>query len=129
MIISSRSEKSVNPANSGTKAAVHFKRMISPGKSEVFRLRLSEAGMKKPFEDFDNDFQRRIRKPIFLCGNTNKHAERGTENHPRQAFAGMIWCKQFYYYNVKKWLKGDPAGPTATGRTEKRKKSSMAASE
>ncbi len=29
----------------------------------------------------------------------------------RQAYAGMIWCKQFYYYNVNKWLNGDPAGP------------------
>lgn len=108
-----RDEKSVNPANCGSKAAVHFRRMIIPGKPEVFRLRLSEAGMKKPFENFDKIFNDRIAEADFYYAELQKdiHNDELKKIH-RQAFAGMIWSKQYYYYNVKKWLTGDPAGPT-----------------
>ena len=107
-----RNEKSVNPANSGSKAAAHFKRMIIPGKPEVFRLRLRVAGIKNPFEDFGKVFNDRITEADLYYAALQKDISNDElKKIHRQAFAGMIWSKQYYYYNVKKWLAGDPAGP------------------
>lgn len=105
-------EKSVNPANTGTKAAVHYKRLVAPGKPEVIRLRLSPAKMDQPFESFEKIFADRIAETELYY----QELQLSIPNDElkaihRQAFAGMIWSKQYYYYNVKKWLAGDPAGP------------------
>jgi len=104
--------ESINPANSGSKAAAHFKRMIIPGKPEVFRLRMNVAGMEKPFENFEEIFNSRIAEAGLYYSELQKDIPNDElKKIHRQAFAGMIWSKQYYYYNVKKWLAGDPAGP------------------
>jgi hypothetical protein len=107
-----RGEPSVNPANSGTRAAVHYKRMVEPGRSEVFRLRLSHSSLQQPFADFEKIFSDRIAEADAFYQSLQRPVP-GEELKMihRQALAGMIWNKQYYYYNVKKWLTGDPAGP------------------
>ncbi len=102
----------VNPGNSGTKAAFHFIKTIDPGKSETFRLRLSRNALEKPFEEFDRIFEKRMNEAdaFYADIQTNQLTDE-LKSIQRQAYAGMIWCKQFYYFNVEKWLKGDPGCP------------------
>jgi Glycosyl hydrolase family 63 C-terminal domain len=102
----------INPGQSGTKAAFHFNKTIYPGNPETFRLRLTPDYLEKPFEDFDNIFSVRIAEAdTFYNDIQTKIPNNDLRSIQRQAYAGMIWCKQLYYYNVEKWLTGDPAGP------------------
>ncbi|MBX3013732.1 MAG: hypothetical protein KF832_19580 [Caldilineaceae bacterium] len=103
----------VNPAQQGTKAAVHYQTTVDAGATVVYRLRLADH----PLPDglgvhFDQFFARRLAEadefyaaiqPPTLC------AEDRTIQ--RQALAGMLWSKQIYYYDVEQWLAGDPAMP------------------
>jgi hypothetical protein len=104
--------ETVNPGQSGTKAAFHFNKIIEAGKSETFRLRLCPQATEKPFEDFENIFSLRISEADEFYSEIQKNLTNAEYKViQRQAYAGMIWCKQFYDYNVEKWLRGDPAGP------------------
>ncbi len=104
--------KSVNPAKTGTKAAIHYKRLITPGRPEVIRLRLCPNKMEHPFESFEKIFADRISETDLYYRELQRNISRDElKQIHRQAFAGMIWSKQYYYFNVKKWLAGDPAGP------------------
>ena len=104
---------SVNPGQSGTKAAFHFNKTIGAGESEIFRLRMSVSELKNPFEEFDKIFSKHGSKkpmPSMRKSRSNLPTEE-LKCIQRQAYAGMIWCKQLYYYNVQKWITGDPAFP------------------
>jgi hypothetical protein len=103
---------SVNPGQSGTKAAFHFNKTIGPGASETFRLHMSVSELKNPFAEFDKIFSTRIEEAnaFYSEKQTNLPTEE-LKTIQRQAYAGMIWCKQLYYYNVEKWITGDPAFP------------------
>jgi hypothetical protein len=103
---------SVNPGQSGTKAAFHFKKNIAAGASETFRLRLTKEAKENPFGDFEDIFSRRTAEADeFYAGKQTNLDSDELKLIQRQAYAGMIWCKQFYYYDVEHWLNGDPAGP------------------
>ena len=102
----------VNPGKSGTKAAFQFAKVIEAGKSETFRIRLCPQAMEKPFEEFETIFSDRIQEADAFYGELQaRQTNEDYKKIQRQAYAGMIWCKQFYDYNVDKWLNGDPAGP------------------
>jgi Glycosyl hydrolase family 63 C-terminal domain len=102
----------VNPRQSGTKAAFHFHQIINTGSSEIFRIRLSMDTLDEPFHDFENIFALRLAEAdLFYAEILNKKANEDCKNIQRQAYAGMIWCKQFYDYNVEKWITGDPTSP------------------
>ena len=102
----------VNPSQNGTKAAIHFNKTIDPGKSETFRIRMSPDLLEKPFDDFEKIFESRIREAdIFYADIQTSVPDNELKTIQRQAYAGMIWCKQYYYYNVNKWLNGDPGYP------------------
>jgi hypothetical protein len=102
----------VNPGQSGTKAAFHFNKIIESGKSETFRLRMCLQDNSSPFEDFDQIFSERIREAdVFYSDLQSNLSDEDLKNIQRQAYAGLIWCKQFYYYDVEHWLEGDPSGP------------------
>jgi hypothetical protein len=107
----------VNPDHVGTKAAAHYPLTIGPGGSVMVRLRLTDSETPSvsgdPFgADFDRIFVERQREadefyaPI-IPGNLSPDAR----NVMRQSFGGLLWSKQFYHYDVSRWLKGDPAGP------------------
>jgi hypothetical protein len=103
---------SLNPGQSGTKAAFHFKKTIGAGESETFRLRMSVSELKNPFEEFDKIFSTRIEEADAFYAEKQTNLPNGElKTIQRQAYAGMIWCKQLYYYNVEKWITGDPAFP------------------
>ena len=102
----------VNPQNSGTKAGMLHKLTIPAGGSKQIRLRLSKVSNQKPFSDFDSVFARRIQEADeFYAGLQDGIASADARNVQRQAFAGMIWSKQYYNYEVREWLRGDPAQP------------------
>ncbi|MGI2904942.1 MGH1-like glycoside hydrolase domain-containing protein [Tolypothrix sp. VBCCA 56010] len=105
----------VNPEMVGTKAAAHYHLEI-PAKEEVtIRLRLfaQDEAPQQPFdEDFERIFQQRIDEAEEfyqkrVSCNLSEHENRVV----RQAYAGLLWSKQFYHYGVKQWLEGDPAQP------------------
>jgi hypothetical protein len=101
-----------NPEANGTRVAVPYSTSIPAGGSAQFRLRLSVAANAHPFADFDEVFAaRRNDADEFYADLQKEIADSDERLVQRQALAGMIWSKQFYYYDVRQWLHGDPAGP------------------
>ncbi|MFP5043050.1 MGH1-like glycoside hydrolase domain-containing protein [Parasediminibacterium sp. JCM 36343] len=96
----------------GTKAAVNYDVNIQGGRSETFRLRLVQNSITHPFEDFDAVFDTVFQNTNNFYGDLQKDIPDEDEKRvQRQAFAGMLWSKQFFYYNVEQWLNGDPGQP------------------
>jgi hypothetical protein len=107
-------KEAVNPGQTGTKAAAHYVLSIAASETQVVRLRLSQDGATSaPFNaDFAQIFTtRKSEADEFYQAVAPFQLSDDMRNIQRQAFAGMLWCKQFYYYNVKAWLDGDPVGP------------------
>ena len=110
---------SVNSHEMGTKAAGMWDFELSPGEERVVRVRLSvpaagqPADSPEPFADFDNIFEQRIAEAdefyADVASGLNTEDERRVQ---RQALAGMVWSKQYYEYDVSRWLTGDPAYPS-----------------
>jgi hypothetical protein len=102
----------VNPAGTGTKAGVWYQAIIPGGGKQELRLRLSRREVSAPFEDFDGHMRQRQREADAYYADLQKDMSSADERVvQRQAFAGLIWSKQFYYLDVPRWLKGDPAQP------------------
>ncbi len=111
--------KAVNQ-DKGTKAAAHYDIIIKAGQSETIKLRLKANTITNAFEDFDEIFNDRIREADEFYAELNKDLITEDEKAvQRQAFAGMLWSKQFYFYDVNLWIKGDPGQPAPP---EQRKK-------
>src|SRR5262249_44033264 len=102
----------VNPEQTGTKAAVHYVLKVAAHSSTRVRLRLTNGPLTDPFGRFDNLVtQRRDEADAFYADLQTGIADEDARAVQRQAFAGLIWSKQFFYYDVPEWLKGDPAQP------------------
>ena len=101
----------VNPAQIGTKVAAHYQVTVEAGKSAEIRLRLSSADLAAlapgPFgRDFDAMVQtRRQEADRFYASITSPSIGADKALVMRQALAGMLWSKQFYYYDLSAWLK------------------------
>ena len=103
----------VNPARTGTKAAAHYT-MTVPARGEVtLRLRLRPAAVAADaFSDFDAAMQaRRDDCDAFYAAMQAGIDDTDKRLVQRQAFAGMLWSKQYYGFDVRQWLNGDPAEP------------------
>jgi hypothetical protein len=100
----------VNPAQRGTKAALHHVLTVGPGESATVALRLSDTGARPDGVDAFMEARRR-EADQFYAALTPSDASRDEAAVMRQAFAGMLWGKQFYHYNVSRWLDGDPGLP------------------
>lgn len=110
--IVSQKQGTLNDSHHGTKAAFHYKMSLAAGKSKVLRLRLADRFLSEPFEDYDLQFDLRKKEADeFYDAMQNTVKSQDEKEIQRQAFAGMLWSKQFYYYDVDQWLKGDPAQP------------------
>ncbi len=111
-------ESAVNPAKIGSKACLQYIRTVKPGQSTVVRLRLSPKKLKKPLANIDQKFLELKKEADQFYAEI--HPEKATEdekNIQRQAFAGLLWTKQAYIFDVKKWLEGDdPKAPPADSR-------------
>ena len=102
----------VNPAHTGTKMAAHYQVDVPAGGERRLRFRLAAGSATPSFDDFDKSFNaRRGEADEFYGELQNDLHDADSRNVQRQAFAGMIWNKQFYYYDVPQWLNGDPAYP------------------
>ena len=107
----------VNPASTGTKAAVHYHRDIRPGETVSLQLRLAAIvdnhAYEDPFADFDANFQQRQEEADEFYGVVIPPGlSADAKLVARQGFAGMLWSKQYYHYVVTDWLQGDPTQPT-----------------
>jgi hypothetical protein len=109
-------KSAVNPEQNGTKAAAHYPLLIAPGESQVVRLRLSQPRHEAPFADFDQIFaELQQDADVFYDCVQKGVASPDARMVQRQAFAGMLWSKQYYYYDVSQWLDGDPKRPAPAG--------------
>jgi hypothetical protein len=106
-----RNERAVNPQQRGTKAAAHYRLDIPAGGSAVVRLCLSAKAQSDPFARFDDVVERRRQEADGFYERLQKGMSEDQRLVQRQALAGMIWSKQFFYYDVRQWLKGDPGQP------------------
>jgi hypothetical protein len=102
----------VNPARSGTKAAAHFQAVVPPGERFTVRVRLSDGPPQEPFTSFDTIVAQRIAEAdAFYRALQPTGLDDDQRLVQRQAFAGLLWSKQFYHFNIDLWLNGDPASP------------------
>ncbi len=106
--------RAINPKRMGTKAAFHYVLLIEPGATETLRLRLTDVPGRLEIEPllFDAIVDRRIEEADEF------YRELLPESTPpedrliqRRAYAGLLWCKQWYHYIIRDWLKGDPLMP------------------
>jgi hypothetical protein len=103
---------SVNSSKTGTKAACNYSLEIEGGASKSIRLRLVKNYVKNPFSDFDKTFELRKKEADeFYADIQAEITAEDAKNVQRQAFAGMLWSKQFYYYDVEEWINGDKEQP------------------
>ena len=102
----------VNPAGSGTRMASVHRLDIPAGEGRVVRFRLSREARRQPFVIFERNKARRRRDAdeFYAAVQCDLPEDEGRAIQ-RQALAGMLWSKQFYYFDVSQWLDGDPEGP------------------
>jgi Mannosylglycerate hydrolase MGH1-like glycoside hydrolase domain/Glycosyl hydrolase family 63 C-terminal domain len=107
-------KEAINAARSGTKAAAHYVLSVPAGGSEIIRLRLADVDFKKKtaLTGFEEVVAlRQNEADEFYATVIPNDLSADAQNVMRQAFAGMLWSKQFYHYVVKDWVHGDPGNP------------------
>lgn len=113
-------QHAVNPAKQGTKAAAHYQAIVGAGQTKVVRLRLSNnspARTASPFDqDFDIVFADRLREADeFYQSVTPPAVSQDAANVMRQALAGMLWSKQFFFFDGDNWLDEHNSNPLHSG--------------
>lgn len=104
----------VNPEREGTKAAAHYTVTLGAGKSAVFRLRLGNSAPEKDIFSvgFDTVIEKRLKEADdFYREVTPPGASQDEANILRQALAGMLWTKQYYCFDLDRWLNEHHAHP------------------
>jgi hypothetical protein len=101
----------VTPERRGTKAAAHHRLEVPAGGVAVVRLRLTAEANADPFAGFDGTVDERRSEADQFYDTLQQGLSADRRLVQRQALAGMIWSKQFFYYDVPQWLNGDPAQP------------------
>ncbi|PYM99634.1 MAG: glucosidase, partial [Candidatus Rokuibacteriota bacterium] len=111
-VVSGRAD-AVNPKLEGTKAAARYRMVIAPGATTTVRLRLTDVSPTgDAFTDFERDAARRREEADeFYATIIPAHLSADARNVMRQALAGLLWSKQFYHYDIGRWLDGDPGDP------------------
>ncbi|MFC6007837.1 MGH1-like glycoside hydrolase domain-containing protein [Angustibacter luteus] len=103
----------VNPDGTGTKCAAWYQLAVEPGQTRTIRVRLRPPSTEPAFgADFDDVLAQRQADADEFYGEVIA-SDVGDDERlvARQAFAGMLWGKQFYCFDVKRWLNGDPTQP------------------
>jgi len=105
--------EAVNPNRTGTKAAAHYQFNIDARSTVVVRLRLSSATITEPFGDqfYQITGQRRRDADEFYQAKIPSRIGQDTANMLRQAYAGMLWSKQYFFLDANKWLEEHGADP------------------
>jgi hypothetical protein len=99
----------VNPAQAGTKAAFRYRLEVAAGETATIELRLGDGSLGADFDAVMTARQREADE--YYAKLTPAGCSEDEALVLRQALAGMLWSKQFYHYDVRRWLDGDPAGP------------------
>jgi len=103
----------LHPDQKGTKAAAWVVREVPAGGSVTLRAALTRTGANDPFASFDTEMDNRKAEADAYYAELQKELTDEDARHvQRQALAGLIWSKQYYSYDVPRWLDGDPALPT-----------------
>ena len=101
-------KKTISSRKSGTKCAAIYRKTVPANGSVTLKVRFTNLPTKEPFQDFDPVFDQRVNDcNEFYQQVQGEIPSKDHEQIQRQAYAGMLWSKQFYYYNVKEWLDGD----------------------
>ncbi|MEK7787578.1 MAG: glucosidase, partial [Chloroflexota bacterium] len=119
-------QTAVNPAHQGTKGAAHYRQMVAPGQSMTVRLRLASQGPveqgknKKGVVPFGPAFAETLAVRLqeadeFYRSVTPPSVSADAANVMRQALAGMLWSKQYYYFDADLWLEEHNSNPLHTG--------------
>ena len=104
-----RRQEAIAANKTGTKAAAHFRFDVPAHGAARVRLRLSRAALPSPLEDFDRVFEaRRAEADEFYADLQHDIEHADARLVQRQALAGMIWSKQFFYFDIPEWINGDP---------------------
>ncbi|MBW4468099.1 MAG: glucosidase [Pegethrix bostrychoides GSE-TBD4-15B] len=104
-------QDAVNPSDIGTKVAPHYEMTVGAGETQVIRLRLTKRDptqLSQPFADFDPILATRLQEADEFYATVippSVMAEPDRANVMRQALAGMMWTKQYFYYDVDQWLR------------------------
>jgi hypothetical protein len=107
--------EAVNPAEHGTKGAARYRLRLDPGKRATLQLRLNDSPPASATfgPEFGECFATRQREADdFYATVIPETLSHDAQNATRQAFAGLLWSKQFYHYEVKQWLNGDSLQPS-----------------
>ncbi len=111
-------KEAVNPKLKGTKASLYYQLDIPGNQSAVLRFRFTKK-KKEVFNDFEEIFAKRKEEADIFYEELQKEVvDPDLKNIQRQAFAGMLWSKQFYHYSVNDWLETDSS---LDGVAERRK--------
>jgi hypothetical protein len=113
-------QEAVNSGKQGTKAAAHYRINVGAGQAKVIRLRLSNSSTDRrgePFsKDFDKVFTDRLREADeFYQSVTPSSVSKDAANVMRQAIAGMLWSKQFFFFDGDNWLDEHHSNPLHSG--------------
>ena len=119
-IVSGRAD-AVNPEGSGTKASAHYRLTLAPGEAQTIRLRLNQAPPSEESPLFGSPFEsvfaeRKQEADAFYENITPPSVGPDAANVMRQALAGMLWTKQYYLYEVDRWLNGHDPGQRSSLR-------------
>ena len=97
----------INPAEAGTKAAAHYRLAVGAGQSVTVRLCLTDASQAtRPFAAFERTVEARRREADeFYRACTPESASEDAARIMRQAFGGLFWTKQYYFFDVNMWLR------------------------
>lgn len=110
----------VNKINKGTKAAFRINWLVEPGQTKSVRLRMSPRFIAKPFQKFDSLIEKSKQEADAFYEDMQKEiADAEERTIQRQALAGMLWSKQYYFYDLDVWLRGDPAMPSPPGERKR----------
>lgn len=111
--------QAVNPARHGSKFAAAYQLTAASRETISIELVLSDSALDKPFADNTMTFKKRRDEANQFYSSLLPDAS--SEDHAimRQAFAGMVWSKQFFHYDVERWLQGDQM-PPPSGRRQGR---------
>jgi hypothetical protein len=119
-------KEAVNPALEGSKAAPHYTLNVGAGKTEVVRLHLGRAVAEleaRPFEHFDEVFATRLKEADEFYHQIMPAKVKADPDRAmvlRQAMAGMLWSKQYFYYDLNVWLREHQVGPTSSPEIRQR---------
>ncbi len=101
----------VDPSG-GSKAAAHVSTTLQSGETFTVTVRFAESYSDDPFERADDVLAARKREADeFYAAVAAPDLTDDERLVQRQALAGLLWCKQYYNYSVRRWLKGDPGQP------------------